>query len=222
MESLRQYVTDGDLQERGIATPELFKTIQAERDIDTVIKNFYEKVQRKFLIGVQSYTDAVFTTTQVTLNNTTYDSGYFTFTALELLSGVNKGKQIALDSSVSSNGQTVIQFKETQTITPGTYNCKIWQEGKFPRFDDTSLQDLAYSKSIPNWLQDCVAYQYLFRENNAQLFNLGYPLKSYSVDRAQYREDYATDSNYAFTIENRISPDALSILSDRGMLGRSS
>lgn len=221
MESLRKYVTDQDLIERGIGAPSLPKIIVAERDIDTVIKNFYENVNRKWLIGDLYYSDTVFTTTTATIGNTTYDDNYFAFTAIEIMSGANKGEVIGVASSEQSGSSTILTFNETQTITAGTYNAKIWQEGKFPRIIDVDSANQVYNKAIPTWLKDCVAYQYLFREANAQLFNTGFPTKSYRVQRDSYQEDFDTTSGYAFAIENRTSPDALSILSDKGMLGRS-
>jgi hypothetical protein len=214
MESLRRYITDTELQDRGISAPSVFKTIQAEREIDSIIKNFYQGPFAPVILGTTNFTGAVFTTTSVTLPET-HKSNFWDYSVLEITSGENKGELIFL---TTSNG-ALIQFAESQTITAGTYDCKIYQEGKFPRDVDTVIQDDACYKSIPSWVKDCVAYQYLFRENNSQLFNQNYATKSYSVNRANYSEEYAVDA--PIKTENRISPDVLTILEARGMLGTS-
>lgn len=216
MESLRRYVTNTELEERGIAAPETFKIIEAERDIDTVVKTFYEGPLSPFFDWLDYFDSVVFTTTNATLPQT-FEQNYFTYTVIEITSGANTGLVIPI---ASSNG-TVVTFASTQSITPGTYSAKIYQEGKFPRLAESNNQNNVWHKTIPQWLKDCVAYQYSFRLNNAALFNNASPLSSYRVDGDSYSETFDTNSSFSYTKENRISPDALAILSSRGMLGTS-
>jgi hypothetical protein len=224
MESLRRYVTSQDLINRGIASPTTFKIIQAERDIDSAIKNFYEDVFRPFNLVDTSYSanNCTFTTTTLTIADFVTTNNYFAYSAVEILSGANKGRQIAIESSTSSGNQTVLNFFDTpQAITPGNYRARTWQEGKIPMIANCFLEDQTWEKVIPSWLKDCVAYQYLYRENNPGVFNSLYPQKAYEVDQDQYREEFDTSNTALLTVDNRTSPDALSILNTKGLAGKS-
>jgi hypothetical protein len=223
LESLRRYIKDqAGLEEYtgSLASFDNNQLIRAEQDIDKVIKIYYEGANRPFLLGRPSVYSAVLTDTQATVTNLSpINDGYFDFTVLEILEGANRGKQIAIESNIDN----VLSFFDTQAGLDETSQVKLFQIAKFPRSlksGDTSLSSTGdtYLKTIPGFIKECVALQYLYRVAEGDDLLVENLRSGYEVSKDSYSEDY--DTKVKKTALDRVSPEALDILYSYGLIGQ--
>jgi len=207
-QSLRRYLTHAQLQEYepSIVTVDNDVLINAEQDIDNVIANFYQGSFRKSFNRIDFYQDVILTSTTATISSVNLTPGQLAYTVLEIISGANAGTRLA----IQSNTENVITYFDTNALSTGTENVKIYQFGKSP-FHNPNDENHAwgsYNKSISEQIKQAVAYQYIFRLEND--INVKNPVSSYSVSKDSYSEVYAVDKPLSIT--ERISPQAIDIL----------
>lgn len=218
MNSYRQYIADRtelEIYTGSLTSFDSDQLVRAEGDIDKVIASFYEGVNRPFLLGRPSVYSAVLTSTQATVTDLSpINDGYWSRTVLEILDGSNAGLKIF----ISNNSSNILTFNSEQAGLSETSNVKLYQEAKIPRNQDTLAKGTDYFKSIPEFIKQAVALQYQYRITEGQNLMNKQKVKSYGIDKASYSEDYDTGRNK--TMYDRVSPEALDILSDHGLIGQ--
>lgn len=220
IESLRRYIENRTELEDYIGVLDEFdkgELIKAEKDIDKAIASFYEGpwAQHNRVTYQLSTSEVTLTTTTATITNLTFQTGYFAFNTLEIVSGANRGKKIAISNSSLSGGTQTLTFFDTQTGLSGSPACKIYQSGKAPFAIDRAFEEGTYYITVPEFIKEATALQYKFRIDNKAYLEAPNKIKEYEVEGADYREEF--DTSYKSTIQDRISPEAWDILDDKGL-----
>lgn len=215
IESLRRYILSQSQLEEYITLDQAFNNnelIRAERDVDKVVAEFYERANAKSINYTTQVFDATITPTTATITNMTpINDGFFNYSTLEILSGENKGKRIAIATQASN----VLTFFDSQAGLSGSLKCKLYQTGKFPRYADTITNNGVYYKTIPEFVKECVALQYDYRIKEGKNLLQERVQSGYSVNKDSYSENF--DTNIKKTIRDRIHPEALDILDQYGL-----
>jgi hypothetical protein len=225
MESLRRYIKNLSELETYTGILSSFDNLQlirAEQDIDKLVGTFFEGAFAPSVFQTISAkpSEVTLTTTTATVQNLGYNTGYFDFCTLEILSGSNRGKRIAIETSTESGGTQTLTFFDTQTGLSGSPAVKIYQAGKFPMTQDVEIEDSIYYKSILDDVKQAVAYQYEYRVREGDSIDNVNTLTSWSRSKDSYREEYGDGSGQS-NATNRVSPQALDLLSSYGFTTQS-
>jgi hypothetical protein len=205
-QSLRRYLTFEQLQgyQPSVVVEDNNILIEAEKDIDNIIANFYQGVFRKSFYTTLFFESVTLTPTTATISSSNFTNGELAYTVLEILSGANTGSRFAIRSNTSN----VLTYFDTNALSTGTEAVKIYQFGKCPMIKDKNYIGSNYNKTISEQIKEAVAYQYVFRTEND--INVKNPVTSYSVSQDSYSEHFAVDKPLSIT--ERISPQAMDIL----------
>lgn len=219
MQSLRKYLKNQSELITYTGTLTNFdpdQLVRAERDIDKVVGVFYQGPNRKSILGITDVRNAVLTSTTATITDLSpNNTDFYSYSVLEILSGSNKGMRIAIESQANN----ILTYFDTQTGLSETSKIRVYQEGKFPRLVDTWAEDSVYYKSIPEFIKECVALQYLYRVQEGTNLQTENVQSSYRVDEDSYQESFDTSTKKIIT--DRISPEALDILDSKGLTSNS-
>lgn len=222
METLRSYIADQTELETYTGSLTSFSSrdlIRAEQDIDSIIGNYYEGVNRKFYANRE-----VFESSKITLSSTTAtiadnnnSSGFYSYCVLEILSGANKGLRKLVISSTLSGGNNVLTFNVEEVGLTGSEDILIYQIAKIPRIKDITSVSSSYYKSIPEFIKEAVALQYQFRLNNEATLTSSQTIKRERTARDSVEIEYSDSSSGSISTQSLISPQALSLLQDEGL-----
>jgi hypothetical protein len=214
--SYRRYLTTAELSDYiSVDTPDILTLRQAEIDIDSVIPIFYQRGNRKFIYNPYDIpTLTIVDNNSATTTDLPNQSGFFSKTVLEILSGANAGTKIFISEANVAGNTTTLTFADTQSLTVGVVVAKIYQIAKFPRLIDYQLSNSIYYKTIPEFIKEAVAYQYQFRADNPAIFNITGKVTEAEVDQDQARVKFGDQSR---TKKDLISPVAWDILDSQGL-----
>lgn len=182
---------------------------QAEELIDTYV-GFQNKFFDCDIVGLA----VGGTTTQLTLQDDhqdVYEKDYFDGCMVEIIKGTNKGERRLCTGSTKAGVLTTEAFT---TAIDDTSFYKVFQIGKFPRYEDVTYHDYGgtpqYLKSIPEAVKRAVAAQVEFMISKGDAY--------FASDKSDYQSENI--GNYGYTkrsgvsdgIERLIAPKAKSLL----------
>lgn len=216
LESLRRYLLETEFADYNLADVDNYVLIQAERDIDNAVANFYQGSLAKFFLGTEIQDNVTLTTTTATLGNAQPSDNFYSYTVLEVMTGANASKKIA----IQSNASNVLTFFDTQAGLSGNVSVRVYQSGKFPMYRDTESLTNAFYKTIRQEIKQAIAEQYRFRLANPDLFaNQTKVQSSYSTSASSWSESFATGKNGVdrISIRDLTAPIAMQILEEAGL-----
>jgi len=217
MNSLRNYLTKEQLVERinlNLGDVNEIMLQQAETDIDNALAYFSAGAFRKCFVNKVIYENVTLTATSATIPNQAFTNGYLAYSVMEILSGSDVGKRIAIKGNTSN----VLDFLDSFVGLTGTVDVSIYQVGKFPMLRDVMAGTNKVYKTIPEFVKQAVALQYQFLGVKQTEISSAQKIISEELDEANYTVNYEGGLGTEVSlIEMRIHPQALDLLDQEGL-----
>lgn len=206
--SLRHYLTESELKDY---QPQILKVdnqelIQAEIDIDNIIAVFYQGTFSRAYKHDVVFQNCEFQGQTATIGGMSSQSdGLYNRVLVEILEGTNKGSRYLIKEQI---GATVTFYEDTKLNENAP--VRVFQLAKLPFSKDVVTYNSKYTKLIDENVKQAVAYQYVHRVNNPDLFSARHVISSESLNGEDYSFTY--DTKKPMSMKERISPQALYIL----------
>jgi hypothetical protein len=210
MATLRQYVTEDEVQEiTGRIVHESSIAI-AEADIDSATAIFYHSYLQPFLF--ENILDTVTVSGSTVTLPRSYPSYYFTHCCVQFIDSNEKQKY-----PVRSSENNTITLWDTLLLT-GSQRVRITQAGKYPMLKDWVLgeNNLGY-KEVTQAIKEATAWQsaYIQTQIDDDVDLNETPVKSESIG-TNYSYTSGTNTDIESQAVNRLSVKAYNILQSTG------
>lgn len=203
--SLRQYTNQARV--RSIANDEVLvvndHTINlAEELVDSYCAEYIRPSTSAPFYDLESYVQAVFNNNTVTITSTdTLETNYLQYCVIEIMDTGD------IYPVINSNN-LVLTIANADGIT-GTYDIRIFQLGKFPRFGDVAIEDNSIvRKVIPQAVRQAASYQAWFIVNRPDLFTNSFDtgfFSSESIGRGgQYSYTNGSPEQMQFLLQKEV------------------